>query len=69
MTGEQLKTTAVADHLGCPSYRLTHLIRFRRIPQPTKDTSGDYCWSAEDIARAREALAQIDRRLKKGVPA
>jgi hypothetical protein len=69
MAGHRYKTTAAADHLGIPSYRLVNLLRYRRIPAPAKDTSGDYLWTAQDVERAREALAKIDARLQRGVRA
>jgi hypothetical protein len=52
-----LKTPAVARLLGVPSWRLSSLIRWGRIEAPAKDSSGDYVWLPEDVARARQALA------------
>ena len=66
-TVEYLKTAVAADQLGVPPYRLTNMIRYRRIPMPAKDSSGDYIWLPEDLERARQALAAGRRR--KGVPA
>jgi hypothetical protein len=54
-----LKTSAVLQLLDVPYYRLQELIRARKIPRPTKDASGDYCWSAEDVERARLALEAL----------
>jgi hypothetical protein len=52
-----LKTPAAARHLGVTYHRLIGLIRFDRIsPIPQRDSSGDYVWTADDLARAREAL-------------
>jgi DNA-binding transcriptional MerR regulator len=55
------KTRKVAALLGVPEFRLHYAIRNGKIPPPAKDSSGDYCWSPDDIERARLAL-RTDRR-------
>jgi hypothetical protein len=47
---------------------LVYLMRYRKIPLPAKDGSGDFVWTDKDIARARAALAKI-RKPKAKVPA
>lgn len=56
------KSTRVARELGQPYYRLYALIRDGRIPAPSVDDSGDYCWSPQDIARAKKALVEGPRK-------
>ncbi len=56
------KTGAAADEIGVPPYRLADLIRARKLAPPAKDSSGDFVWTDEDIARAREALAAGRRK-------
>jgi hypothetical protein len=69
-----LKTAAAAAALNTTYHRLIGLVRFGKIEPPPKDSSGDYLWDADDLERARQALA-IDRRRKEyrqageGVPA
>jgi hypothetical protein len=58
------KTGAAARQIGINALLLQSLIRANRIPRPAKDTSGQYIWTPEDIARAKAAL-RVDRRLKK----
>jgi hypothetical protein len=62
-----MKTPIAAKQLGVPVHRLATLIRFEKITPPSKDSSGDYVWTAEDIERARAAMAQ--GRSRKAVPA
>jgi hypothetical protein len=50
---------AVADLLGIPYYRLVYLLKARRLVAPAKDSSGDFCWTADDVERARAALAAL----------
>jgi hypothetical protein len=57
-----LKTTFAARQLGIPYWRLFDLIRSGLIPAPEKDSSGDYIWTADDVERARDALATRQRR-------
>jgi hypothetical protein len=57
-----LKTSAAADLLGIPYYTLAALMRSRRLLPPSKDSSGDYVWTPDDIDRARAALAARRRR-------
>jgi hypothetical protein len=52
-----LKTPAAARYLNTSYHRLIGLLRFGKIQPPPKDSSGDYCWSPEDLERARQALA------------
>lgn len=53
---ELLKTSVVAEQLGIGYHRLFGLIRSRKLTPPGKDSSGDYVWSPEDVARARSLL-------------
>jgi hypothetical protein len=57
-----MKSRDVADLLGCPYYRLTDLLRSRKIPRPQKDSSGDYVWVDQDVTRARQALQECRQR-------
>ena len=57
-----LKTIEVVRKLEVPYWRIIELIRNLKLPPPTKDVSGEYLWSAEDVARARAALANPPRR-------
>jgi hypothetical protein len=51
------KTTAAAQELGVPYWRLIGLMRYGKITPPGRDTSGDFVWTDADMARARAALA------------
>jgi hypothetical protein len=51
------KTTAAAQELGVPYWRLVGLMRYGKITPPGRDTSGDFVWTDADMARARAALA------------
>jgi hypothetical protein len=51
-----LKTRSVCERLNVPYYVLFNLLRNGRLAPPAKDASGDYCWSEEDVERARLAL-------------
>ena len=57
------KTTAAAQELGVPYWRLIGLMRYGKITPPSRDTSGDFVWTDADMARARAALARA-RRLR-----
>ncbi len=57
MTTSYLKSPAAAKLLGITYSTLCNLIRTDRLKPPAKDSSGDYVWSAEDLDRARQALA------------
>jgi hypothetical protein len=57
-----MKTPTAAAALGVPYWRLSQLIRDRRITPPHKDTSGDYVWLPEDLERARRALGARRRK-------
>jgi hypothetical protein len=59
------KTPAAADLVPTSYHRLISLVRFRKIPAPEKDTSGDYSWTEEDIARARKALTHGGQQREK----
>ena len=51
-----LKTPVAAEVLGITLPRMYQLIRFKTIPRPQMDSSGDYVWTEQDIAAAREIL-------------
>jgi hypothetical protein len=62
-----IKTPELCRLLGVPYGRLANHIRNGKIvPLPAKDSSGDYVWTAEDIRRARKALALDLRRTRSG---
>jgi hypothetical protein len=61
------KSAAVARLLNCPYGKLFYLIRTDRLQAPEKDSSGDYVWTPDDIARARAALAAPRKRRRKEV--
>jgi hypothetical protein len=54
-------TTQVADLLGVPYWRLTDMLRARKIPAPAKDESGRYRWGEQDVAAARQVFASRSR--------
>jgi hypothetical protein len=56
------KTPVAARELGITYHRLIGLIRFDKIPPPTRDSSGDYLWTDADIERARQAVAAMRKR-------
>ena len=56
------KTPVAAREVPAPYSRLMSLLRLNKIPAPIKDSSGDFLWSDEDIARAREAIRELDQR-------
>jgi hypothetical protein len=60
---DYFKTTAVCRLLGRTYHEVIGLVRFDKIPAPSKDTSGDYVWTLADIDRARQALAGGRRRV------
>jgi hypothetical protein len=49
----------VARDLGVTYWVLYFLIRSCKIPPPPKDEIGEYVWSPDDVARAREALKTV----------
>jgi hypothetical protein len=51
------KTPVAARELGISYSQLIGLLRYSKIAPPARDTSGDYIWADEDLARARNALA------------
>jgi hypothetical protein len=57
-----LKTPVAAQQLKVTYNQLINLIRYRRIPPPRKDSSGDYLWSEEDLAIAVQAMANREQR-------
>jgi len=57
------KTTVAVRELNTTYHRIMALIRFAKIEPPQRDSSGDYLWTDEDMARAREAL-KLDLRRK-----
>jgi hypothetical protein len=56
------KTTAAARELGISYTRLIGLMRYGKITPPERDTSGDYVWTDDDLARARRALTATRRK-------
>jgi hypothetical protein len=65
-----IKTPVAVDELGTTYHKLISLVRFKKLnPPPQKDSSGDYVWGAEDLARARQALAAGRRKENAGVQA
>jgi hypothetical protein len=56
-----MKTIQAVPHLNTTYHKLMGLIRCRKIPLPAKDCSGDYVWSPDDLARARQALDAMRR--------
>jgi DNA-binding transcriptional MerR regulator len=56
-----IKSRDAASQLGVRYHRLYHLLMCGYIPHPTKDSSGHYVWTEADLARARAALAKIQR--------
>jgi hypothetical protein len=62
-----VKTRSVQKILGATYHQLWNLIHNGFIPTPRKDASGDYCWSADDIERARELLSTARRKQRKVV--
>jgi hypothetical protein len=59
------KTTRAAAELGKTYMQLYALIRYGKIPTPERDSSGDLIWSDADMARARQALALLEKRRKR----
>jgi hypothetical protein len=57
------KSTVAAHELGISYHRLISLLRSEKLSRPQKDSSGDYVWTEQDLAAARQALA-VDRRRK-----
>jgi hypothetical protein len=45
-----------ARTLGVTYHQLIGLLRFNKMPPPSRDTSGDYLWTADDLERARQTL-------------
>jgi hypothetical protein len=57
-----IKTPVAAQRLNVPYYRLISLLRLRKIAPPTKDSSGDYLWTQNDLEAARRALSSSRRK-------
>jgi hypothetical protein len=55
------KTPAAARALNVSYHVLFGLIRFRKIPPPGRDSSGDYVWTEADLEQARQALRRCAR--------
>jgi hypothetical protein len=53
------KSSAVADELGVPYFTLYNLLRYRKIPLPERDSSGDFVWSPSNIDAAKKAIANV----------
>ena len=51
-----LKTSDVSRLLGIRYFTLFNMIRYERIPAPSRDSAGDYVWWPKDVDRARKAL-------------
>jgi DNA-binding transcriptional MerR regulator len=51
-----IKTKDAARQLGCKYHQLIYAINTGRLTPPSKDSSGDYIWTIDDIERAKTAL-------------
>ena len=60
------KTPVAARELSISYHQLIGLIRYCKIDPPAADSSGDYLWGDEDMARARAALASLRRSKQEG---
>jgi hypothetical protein len=56
------KSPMAAQQLGMRYSHLMSLIRHNKIMAPSKDSSGDYFWTEDDIAAVRAVLATSNRR-------
>jgi hypothetical protein len=54
------KTGEVVRQLETTLHKIIGLLRYNKITPPAKDSSGDFCWSPEDIAAARKALRDVE---------
>jgi hypothetical protein len=54
------KTAEVVRQLETTLHKIIGLLRYNKITPPAKDSSGDYCWTPQDIAAARQALRDIE---------
>jgi hypothetical protein len=63
------KTSDVMRQEGVGYWWLMTRIRSGKLPPPRKDSSGDFVWSDEDIARVRQlkALPKRQRRAAQAV--
>jgi hypothetical protein len=64
---QYLKTTAAARALGVPYHALYALLRDNKLPPPARDSSGDFCWTPENLELARQVLRT--RRGRRAGPA
>ena len=55
------KTPVAAAELGITESHLQYLLRARKIPPPSRDSSGHYIWTDADIEAARAALPESVR--------
>jgi hypothetical protein len=62
-----VKSSEVTRQLGCNYEKLNYLIRQQKIARPAKDASGDLLWSAKDVEAARQAIAALAPRTRRGV--
>lgn len=51
-----VKTPIAARQLELSYTKLINQVRYGKIKAPVKDSSGDYMWSAADMAAARNAV-------------
>jgi hypothetical protein len=59
------KSPVAAREVGTTYVGLFNLIRHGKIAAPEKDSSGDYIWTEQNLAAARQALeARRQRRAK-----
>jgi hypothetical protein len=56
------KTPVAARELGVPYWCLIGLLRYGKIDPPARDSSGDYLWSDDDLARARQVIEERRRK-------
>jgi hypothetical protein len=62
---KDIKTRQVAEVLGTPAYQLMNLMVRNRIARPSKDCSGNYWWTPQEVEAARQALATPYARRQK----
>jgi hypothetical protein len=56
------KTPVAAKEVGLKYHQLIGLLRYGHIDPPQRDSSGDFIWTDEDMARVRAALAARGKR-------
>jgi hypothetical protein len=64
-----LKTRDVCRIHNVPPLRIRHLLAAGRIPAPSKDSSGDFIWQEDDVARLLEAVPPRRRQIPASVHA